>query len=185
MRASFSQSYRKRLGLDHLQRILTVYPEAFGLKWQQNQQGKHQLVIVVEPSNNLNLSENRKHAFKTQLLRLVDLHHTEFLRQGHLVHADPKIWHPAFRVHEVPDVDLAELPPKPDEPVVEPMAQFLESNTVKNQLLSQLMQKQAVDEQQSKKERIRRCLEEVTTPHRIPPSKAAIRREIRRAHPKL
>ena len=58
----------------------------------------------------------RRNIFKNSLLAIVKNHHKEHCRKLgiHVKDGEVKKFHPDFEVDKVPDVEITDLPPKPD-----------------------------------------------------------------------
>ena len=127
----------KKWNVTMLQKILVVFPQAYNLRWRTRQDDPKTLEMVVEPNMNYkrdlkNLFDNeetearlmnvkplveRRDMFRNGLVEIVKDYHASYLAS-----LDPPIeverskltkWHKDFDVDLVPDLDLAELPPKP------------------------------------------------------------------------
>ena len=162
LQSCYAQTFKKRLEIFQLRRILKVFPDSFRFEWQQQTGNtrKYQLMLLSGSTSNL---DERRLKIKSLLMDKTSQFHDEFLRVNSLTHEDKSIWHPKFNVHAAPDIEAADFPLRPDIPQVEPLDQFLNTNEVKNNILSDILQRTAVSEQISKEERRRKVLEEVTS----------------------
>ena len=129
----------KKWEVKSLQQILCVFPQAYNLRWRTKLRAGEGLELVVEPNMNYkrdlsNLFDSeqqvarlmggellveRRDMFRNSLLDIVKDHHEQFLAA-----LDPPIeadrskltkWHKHFEVDLLPDIDLADLPPNPQD----------------------------------------------------------------------
>ena len=58
----------------------------------------------------------RRNIFRNSLVAIVKTHHTEFCKKLGITVKEEEVkkFHPDFEVDKVPEVEITELPPKPD-----------------------------------------------------------------------
>ena len=134
-----------------MQRILTVYPLAYLLKWIKGP-GRNNYILHVDFPEDLERTEGqiphslvtkRKEDFKESLMEITKTHHEEFLKtlpsRPNINPEKMKVWHHLFDLHNVPEIPLADLPNKPFENIV-PVSEFLKKNSARNRMVQSVLE---------------------------------------------
>mmetsp|Transcript_27609 Transcript_27609/g.49804 ORF Transcript_27609/g.49804 Transcript_27609/m.49804 type:complete len:383 (-) Transcript_27609:1809-2957(-) len=105
--------HKHKFTLVDLQKMLTVFPDCYVLAWVCNPEP---LLILDLPQSDVDF-EARKQEFKAKLLEIVRQKHSLFLKslpsRPQVDPANHNVWHHAFDLHGLPDIEPTPLPPKP------------------------------------------------------------------------
>jgi hypothetical protein len=137
--------------IQHMQRILTVYPLAYEVKWIKGP-GRNNYILHVDFPEDLERTEGqitnqlvskRKEDFKESLMEITKKHHEEFLKtlpsRPNINPDKMKVWHHLFDLHNVPDIALAALPDKPFEKI-DSVSEFLKKNSARNRMVQRVLE---------------------------------------------
>lgn len=151
IKSAVEDIHKIQYSLPHLQRILTVYPLAFALKWTKAR-GRNNYNLHIDFPEDLEKSEGqltqqlitkRKEEFKESLLEITKKHHDGFLKtlpsRPNINPDRMKVWHHAFDLHNVPDIPEAALPDKPFEKI-DSVTEFLKKSTARNLMVQSVLE---------------------------------------------
>ena len=151
VRKAVEEQAKLKFSETHLQQILTVMPEAYGLTWLKTT-GKEFVLILEFPDSEGKKDgqltsvelDNRKFTFKEELLAITKQHHETFLKS---LTSRPQVnpdrlrcWYHGFDLHAVPSISLGELPPKPTDENVQSIQEFLKYHTARNKMVQSILE---------------------------------------------
>ena len=117
IKQAIENTYEATFELESLQKILYLCPELYSLHWDIDS-NEEQLIIDFPDNSSYYLSviHNRNSMLKKELLLLTKKYHNNHLSAlSTQIVFDPEVnntWHSSFNLHEVPDIQLANLPEK-------------------------------------------------------------------------
>ena len=145
-RKSFSEFY--------LRQIRCVFPNAYKYVWEKvlDRLGRHtgDFELHMSPDHGVKatlspqIKVERLKMFQNALLNIVQDNHREFLAKIGIIGIKDELvtkWHKNFDLDQVPDIDEAELPPKPDVEKVRNPKEMLENLAGVNDRLANSLKK--------------------------------------------
>jgi hypothetical protein len=105
--------HKHKYTLKDLQQMLTVLPDCYTLAWVNTPEPT---LILDFPPGEPDF-ESRKQEFKGRLIEVVRSKHSQFLKtlpsRPQVDPANHNVWHHAFDLHGIPDIEPTPLPPRP------------------------------------------------------------------------
>ena len=113
IQTSVEQTYSQNCKIQQIQKILTIYPQAYALSWTLLNKDYSLVIDFPEKDIGNDRISLRKSLFHDKIIDFTRLQHKKFLENRRITWELEDSWHPDFDLNQLEAINPAEIPDKP------------------------------------------------------------------------